>query len=114
MVVAVLAAGERYAGRIIEVSGARPLSFRDAVAELAAASGRPLAYVPVGAREYGASLTEFGVPESEVEFLIELFETNLDGRNAHVSDGVREVLGREPREFSDFVREAVEAGAWKD
>ncbi|MEV0442170.1 NmrA family NAD(P)-binding protein [Streptomyces spectabilis] len=114
VVVAVLAAGERYAGRIIEVSGARLLSFRDAVAEMSAASGRPLAYVPVGAREYGAALIEFGVPESEVEFLIELFETNLDGRNAHVSDGVREVLGRAPREFSDFVREAVEAGAWKD
>ncbi|QDQ14370.1 NmrA family NAD(P)-binding protein [Streptomyces spectabilis] len=113
VVVAVLAAGERYAGRIIEVSGARLLSFRDAVAEISAASGRPLVYVPVGAREYGAALTDFGVPEGEVEFLIELFETNLDGRNAHVSDGVREVLGREPREFSAFVREAVEAGAWK-
>ncbi|MCI3933749.1 NmrA family NAD(P)-binding protein [Streptomyces sp. AN091965] len=113
VVVAVLAAGERYAGRIVEVSGARLLSFRDAVAELSAAIGKPLVYVPVGAREYGAVLTDFGVPEEEVEFLIELFETNLDGRNAHVSDGVREVLGREPREFSAFVREAADAGVWK-
>ncbi len=113
VVVAVLAAGPRYAGRIVEVSGARLLSFRDAVAEISAAVGRPLVYVPVGAREYGAALTDFGVPEEEVEFLIELFETNLDGRNAHVSDGVREVLGRAPREFTAFVGEAADAGAWK-
>ncbi|MFD9910747.1 NAD(P)H-binding protein [Streptomyces sp. NPDC059063] len=113
VVVAVLAAGERYDGEVLEVSGDRLLSFRDAVAEIAAASGRELGYVPVGAREYGGALREFGVPEGEVEFLVELFETNLDGRNAHVSDGVREVLGRAPRAFSDFVRETAETGVWK-
>ncbi|EPH43750.1 putative Prestalk A differentiation protein A [Streptomyces aurantiacus JA 4570] len=113
VVLAVLAGGERYAGRILEVSGGRLLSFRDAVAEISAAAGREFGYVPVAAREYGAALTEFGVPDAEVEFLIELFETNLDGRNARVSDGVRDVLGRGPREFTDFVREAVASGTWK-
>lgn len=105
VVLAVLAAGERYAGRTLEVSGGRLLSFRDAVAEISGAAGREFGYVPVAAREYGAALTEFGVPDAEVEFLIELFETNLDGRNAHLSDGVRDVLGRNPREFTDFARE---------
>lgn len=113
VVLAVLAGGDRHAGRILEISGGRLLSFRDAVAEISAVGGREFTYVPVPAQAYGAALTEFGVPEGEVEFLIELFETNLDGRNAHVSDGVREVLGREPREFTDFVREAVASGLWK-
>ncbi|MGA4838895.1 NmrA family transcriptional regulator [Streptomyces sp. G45] len=113
VVVAVLTAGERYAGQVLEVSGGRLLSFRDAVAEIAAVSGRELEYVPVSAREYGGALREFAVSEAEVEFLVEFFEENLDGRNAYVSDGVREVLGREPREFSDFVREAAETGVWK-
>ncbi|MEI5097885.1 NAD(P)H-binding protein [Streptomyces sp. PmtG] len=111
VVVAVVTAGERYAGRVLEVSGGRLLSFGDAVAEISAVSGRGLVYVPVGARAYGDALAGFGVPEGEVEFLVELFETNLDGRNAYVSDGVREVLGRGPREFSEFVRESV--GVWQ-
>ncbi|KUF16649.1 NmrA family NAD(P)-binding protein [Streptomyces silvensis] len=113
VVVAVLGAGERYAGRVLEVSGGRLLSFRDAVAEISRAGGREFSYVPVAAVEYGAALREFGVPEGEVEFLIDLFETNLDGRNAYVSDGVREVLGRGPREFSRFVDEGVAGAAWK-
>ncbi|MFD9885960.1 NmrA family NAD(P)-binding protein [Streptomyces alboflavus] len=113
VVLAVLGAGERYDGRVLEVSGGRLLSFRDAVAEVSAAVGREFGYVPVPAAEYGAALREFGVPDAEVEFLIELFETNLDGRNAHISTGVQEILGRAPREFSTFVREAAAAATWK-
>ncbi|MEU6002349.1 NmrA family transcriptional regulator, partial [Streptomyces sp. NPDC047197] len=113
VVVAVLRPDSGHAGRVVEISGPRLLSFRDAVAEVSAATGREIRYVPVSAREYGGALAEYGVPEEEAEFLIELFETNLDGRNAHLSAGVREVLGREPRDFADFAREQAEAGVWK-
>ncbi|WP_229925790.1 NmrA family NAD(P)-binding protein [Streptomyces longispororuber] len=113
VVVAVLTAGDRYAGQIIEVSGDRLLSFRDAVEDIAAATGRALTYVPVEPRAYGTALRAFGIPESEVEFLIDLFETNLDGRNAYVSDGVRQILGRPPRLFSTYTQETAETTTWK-
>jgi hypothetical protein len=41
-----------------------------------------------------------------------LFTEVLDGRNAHVADGVQRALGREPRAFADFARRAAEAGVW--
>ncbi|MEV5843866.1 NmrA family NAD(P)-binding protein [Streptomyces sp. NPDC051985] len=113
VVVAALTDGERYAGRALTVSGPRLLTFGEAVAEIAAATGRELSYRAVTAREYGANLAAFGVPEPEVEFLVELFESLLDGRNAYLSDGVREVLGREPRDFGDFARETAATGVWK-
>ncbi|MEU6122896.1 NmrA family transcriptional regulator [Streptomyces sp. NPDC047123] len=113
VVVAALTGGDRLADRTLDLTGPRLLSFRQAVAEVAAAAGRRIAYVPVSARDYGAALAEFGVPAEEAAFLTELFETNLDGRNAHLSGGVREVLGREPRDFADFVAEQAEAGTWK-
>ncbi|MFE0101885.1 NAD(P)H-binding protein [Streptomyces sp. NPDC059009] len=102
-----------YAGRVLELTGPRLLSFRDAVGEIAAAAGRELAYVPVSARDYGGALREFGEPEEAVEFLVELFEANLDGRNASLSEGVREVLGRAPRDFSRLAEEEAAAGTWK-
>ncbi|MGW5733979.1 MULTISPECIES: NAD(P)H-binding protein [Streptomyces] len=113
VVVAVLRPGSGYAGRVVEISGPRLLSFGEAVAEVSAAAGREIRYVPVSAREYGDALAEFGVPPEEREFLIELFETNLDGRNARLSHGVQEILGREPRDFAEFAREQAEAGVWK-
>ncbi|QKW09979.1 NAD(P)H-binding protein [Streptomyces sp. NA04227] len=100
-------------GRVVEIGGPRLLSFRDAVAEIAAASGNPVSYVPVPPHEYGEQLRGFGVPEEEVGFLIELFGDLLDGRNAHLSDGLRQVLGHEGRDFAAFAKEHAAEGVWR-
>jgi uncharacterized protein YbjT (DUF2867 family) len=113
VVVAALTSGERYVGRTLTLSGARLLTFGEAVAEIAGATGRPLTYRAVSTRDYGEALAGFGVPPEEVAGMTEIFDTLLDGRNAHLSDGVREVLGRAPRDFGDFVREEAAAGTWK-
>ncbi|GGX05323.1 NmrA family transcriptional regulator [Streptomyces lomondensis] len=113
VVVTALTAGDRYARRTLTLSGPRLLTFGEAVAEIAEATGRPLRYRAVTTREYGEALAGFGVPEAEVAALTEIFDTLLDGRNAHLSDGVREVLGRAPRDFTDFVREEAAAGTWR-
>ncbi len=113
VVVAVLVAGDAYVGRTVEVTGPRLLTFREAVAEISAVTGRAFAYVPVSARDYGDRLLGFGVPAGEVASLVEAFEGLLDGRNASVRDGVRAVLGREARDFGAFAREAAGAGVWK-
>ncbi len=97
----------------MELTGPRLLSWREAVAEISAAAGRTLTYTPVRTRAYGEALTGFGVPPEEAELLIEVFDTLMDGRNAHVTHDVREVLGREPRDFADFAREAAAAGTWQ-
>jgi hypothetical protein len=66
----------------------------------------------VSPREYGENLLGFGVPAREVDALVEAFTQLLDGRNAYLSDGVRQVLGCEPRDFADFAREAAAEGTW--
>ncbi|MGW0291255.1 NmrA family NAD(P)-binding protein [Streptomyces tuirus] len=113
VVVAALTSGDRYVGRTLTLSGARLLTFGEAVAEIAKATGRPLTYRAVSTRDYGEALVGFGVPPEEVAGMTAIFDTLLDGRNAHLSDGVREVLGRPPRDFGDFVREEAAAGTWK-
>ncbi len=35
------------------------------------------------------------------------------GHNAYLSDGVQQALGRKPKDFRDFVRDAAVAGAWQ-
>ncbi|MFI9253809.1 SDR family oxidoreductase [Streptomyces sp. NPDC053069] len=112
VVVAALTGGDRYVRRTLEVSGPRLLTFGEAVAEIAAAAGREQAYRAVSPRDYGERLAGFGVPPMEVEYLVGLFASLLDGRNGHVCDGVRQVLGRAPRDFADFAREAAAAGTW--
>jgi uncharacterized protein YbjT (DUF2867 family) len=103
---------DRHAGQLYELTGPRLLRFDEAVAEIARASGRPLRYVPLTVEEFAAGMVGAGVPEDVVSLLGYLFTEVLDGRNAHVADGVRRALGREPRDFGDFAGKTAAAGAW--
>ncbi|MET7300565.1 NAD(P)H-binding protein [Embleya sp. NPDC005575] len=99
-------------GRTYELTGPRLLTFAEAVAEIAAATGRSIDFMSVGADEYAKALEEAGLPSGDVDFLLYLFTTVLDGRNAHPEDGVRQVLGRAPRDFADYARATATAGIW--
>ncbi|MFD8529009.1 NAD(P)H-binding protein [Streptosporangium canum] len=101
-----------HAGRTYELTGPRLLTFADAAGEIAKAADREVRYVPVSAEEYADALVEHGVPADEATMLTELFTKVLDGRNAHLTDGVRLALGREPRDFADYARDAAATGVW--
>jgi hypothetical protein len=61
---------------------------------------------------FGAELGQQGLSADEVWLLTYLFTEVLDGRNESVTDGVQRALGREPRDFADYVRTTVAAGVW--
>jgi uncharacterized protein YbjT (DUF2867 family) len=107
--------GDTHVGQVYEVTGPRLLGWAQAVAEIAAAAGRPIRYVPVSLEEYAALLTDNQVPAEVVKMLTEVFTEIsgvLDGRNAYLSDGVQRALGRPPRDFRDFARDAAATGVW--
>jgi len=101
-----------HAGEIYELTGPRLLTFGEAVGEISHATGREVRYVPVTTEEFAAGLEQEGVPVELVQLLTYLFTEVLDGRNAHLTDGVRRALGREPGDFGEFVRGAAAAGVW--
>jgi uncharacterized protein YbjT (DUF2867 family) len=100
-----------HAGRVYELTGPRLMTFQEAVAEIALASGRTITFRTVPLPEYAAMLGEFGVPAGEVALLEYLFGEVLNGRNESVTDGVRQVIGRPARDPSDQLRHALVAGA---
>jgi uncharacterized protein YbjT (DUF2867 family) len=104
---------DRHTGQLYELAGPRLLTFAEAVAEIARATGRQIRYVQVSPRQYAAALAQQQVPAEYIWLLNYLFTTVLDGRNAHLTDGVRRALGREPRDFSSYARDAAAAGAWE-
>ena len=79
---------DRHAGQLYEVTGPRLLTFAEAVAEIAEATGRDLQYVPVTAEQFAATMAGAGHPPDAVRNYTELFSTILDGRNSYVADGV--------------------------
>jgi uncharacterized protein YbjT (DUF2867 family) len=103
---------EGHAGEIYELTSPRLLTFEEAVGEIARAANRKIRYVPVSMPEFESLLAEQEVPAEYVWLLTYLFTEVLDGRNAHLTDGVQRALGREPRDFADYVRDAAATGIW--
>jgi uncharacterized protein YbjT (DUF2867 family) len=103
---------ELHANKLFEVTGSRALTFAQAVAEIAAAAGRPISYRQISPEDFATSMRPF-VPEDLIELLFELFTVVLDGRNSGVTHGVEQALGRPARDFSDYARKTAATGVWR-
>ena len=101
-----------HAGRVYELTGPRLLTFADAAEEIARAAGRDVRYLPVSLEEHAVAAAEQGVPGDVIDLLTHLFAEVLDGRNAHLADGVQRALGRGPRDFADYAAAAAATGVW--
>jgi len=104
--------GPGHAGEVYEVTGPRLLTFAEVAAELSRATGRDIAYVDVPHEAFMAELTRSGAPQEVTWMLDYLLSTVLDGRNAHLADGVQRALGRAPRDFADYARATAADGVW--
>lgn len=100
-----------HTGQLYEVTGPRLMSFAEMAAELSQATGRPIRPVPISFDEFHDGLVQVGG-----EFVADVFTAiareTLDGRNAHLADGVERALGRPPRDFAEFAQRSANAGAW--
>ena len=103
---------DKHIGQLYELTGPRLLTFAEAAEEISKAAGREVRYVPVSIQEYATAAAEQGVPDEVIDLLTYLFGKVFDGRNSHLTDGVQRALGREPRDFADYARDAAATGVW--
>ncbi|NBM18393.1 NmrA family NAD(P)-binding protein [Streptomyces sp. GC420] len=101
-----------HSGQVYELSGGRAFSMEEAAAEISKATGRTVAYVPVSHEAYVRELVSYDVPADYALFVADLVGQIRDNLNSAPTDTVERVLGRPPRDFADFVRDAAARGAW--
>ncbi|MGW0581366.1 NmrA family NAD(P)-binding protein [Streptomyces sp. NPDC002920] len=101
-----------HAGRTYELSGPRPMSFADAVADIAHATSRDIRYTPLTAEEYTTEQRAHGVPEEWIQLTVGLYAHVRSGGLSSVTNDVEKVLGRPARDFADYARTAAAQGAW--
>mgnify|MGYP002621907385 CR=1 FL=1 len=102
-----------HVGEIYEVTGPRLLTLADVASEISRAAGREVRYAPVPHVDFVDGIMQAGAPRDVVWMLDYLFATVLDGRNAHLSDGVQRALGRPPGDFAAFAKKAAATDAWR-
>jgi uncharacterized protein YbjT (DUF2867 family) len=99
--------------QLYELTGPRAISFAQAVASIGHATARDIRLVSVSVEDFRAGLLAAHVPAPEVDLILYLFATVLDGRNERVTDGVQRALGRAPRDFEGYVQRTAASGVWK-
>lgn len=104
---------EQHHGQIYELTGPRVLTFEEVIKEIAQATGRDIMFTPVELEDYVKFLEEVGVPEDYVWLINYLFSHVLDAKGNDVVTGdVQKVLGRSPKDFSEYVQETHQTGVW--
>lgn len=102
---------DRHNGQLYEVTGPGLLSFEQAANDLTKATGRAISFAPITLEQFHAGMMEIAGPMIADVFTGICRET-LDGRNESLGDGVQRALGRDPRDFAAFCRDAAATGAW--
>lgn len=103
---------DRHIGHLYDLTGPRLLTFADAAAEISTATGRTIGYRSISPIEFATDLVTAGYTPEEATPIAELFAEVLDGRNAHLTDGVQQALGRAPTDFTHYAQTTAAAGAW--
>ena len=91
------------------LTGPRSLTFDEAADRLGNVLGRPITYLPVGDDAKRKTLLGHGVPAWIVDMLEEYAQAYASGWGDFTTDTVAALLGRPPRDVSDFVRDHAAA-----
>ncbi|MFJ8249281.1 NAD(P)H-binding protein [Streptomyces sp. NPDC094466] len=101
-----------HAGQEYGLSGPRALGMDEVLDEIAKETGKRAAYVRVDTDAFRAGLVAQGFDDVEAGLWTDALHPITTSAEAPVLDGVRRALGREPRDFAAFVRDAAARGAW--
>jgi uncharacterized protein YbjT (DUF2867 family) len=96
---------ERYAGRILSVTGPQSLTFGDATEIIARAIGKTLVYQAISDEEAGERYSKISGSPQETAAHVALWRAIREGRLAAITDEVERVLDRKPISFEQWARE---------
>ncbi len=103
---------DKHVGKIYELTGPRLLTFKQVVTEISNLTGRDIQFQSLTIDEYTAMLRQYQIPEDHIWLAEYLFSQVLDGRNSSVTHDIEKVLGRKPKDFSEYASETVVTGIW--
>jgi uncharacterized protein YbjT (DUF2867 family) len=98
-----------HAGKTYTVTGPEALTYAQVAAKLSALLGREVKYVALTQEQLRQSMQGVGMPPWQVEALADLQAYYTDGPGAKVTGDVREVLGRGPNRFDEYLQDHAAA-----
>lgn len=105
--IAVTALGAAHAGKTYELAGDLSYTLADLAAEIAAQSGKPVAFVNLAQAEYAKALEGFGLPEGFAAVLADSDARAGEGALFDDSHTLSRLIGRPTTPMAETVRAAL-------
>ena len=103
--VAKIFASTDHQGKTYELNGPEALTYDEVAEQISQATGRPARYVDIPTAQLRQSMLDAGMPEWQVEALIELQRYYTEGGGAVVDGLFARVVGREATRLAQFLKE---------
>lgn len=98
-----------HTGRIYTLTGPEALTHAEVATRLSAATGRKIDFVDANDDQLRHAMTAVGMPDWQIEGLVEDYAHYARGEAAVISDGVQAATGQSPRNFDGFARDYADA-----
>ena len=100
-------------GQTYEITGPRAITFKEAISEIAAGTGKTIHYEAVSQENYNSMMKAAGVPADYIWLFDYLFREVLgQEKNQVISLDIEKVLGRKATDFKEYVRKTALTGVW--
>jgi len=104
---------ENHDGKVYELTGPRLLTFREVISEISEATGRDIAFTSIALPAYINVMKQMGVPDNFAWLIEYLFSEVLGNpNNAEITNDIENILGRKPKDFSEYIKETKTSGVW--
>ena len=95
-------------GQAYTLTGPRSFSYRDAARTIGDVTGAPVQVVALTEGDARAGMKAHGVPDLYADYLVDLDRWYESGKGDVITTSIRDVTGREPNSFENFVKECRE------
>ena len=104
---------EKHNGKIYQLTGPRSLTFKEVIQEISEATGRDIVFTPIALPAYSLAMKQQGVPANFIWLIEYLFSEVLGNpNNSEITNDIENVLGRKPKDFSEYITETIATGVW--
>ena len=109
MVAVVVLTQPGHIGKTYTITGPMAVTHAEIALAIGEAIGREVTFIDVSPEDFASALIKLGVPEWQVEGLVEDYAHYARGEAANVHPTVREITGTEPRDVTAFARDYASA-----
>lgn len=99
-------------GRAYTLTGPEALTYDDMANELSKVLGRTINHLSLSPADLKHGMLAEGMPEGIADRMLDLERYFREERASYITNDIKQVTGRDPRRFAQYVRDTAATGVW--